>query len=89
MHFRGQEVEEGLPEVRARAQAMGVTINALAIETNDAELSAYFRQNVIAGIDAFVLTATTMTNFAEAIIAKLRLELTAGTAADLRMTRRM
>ena len=89
VHFRGQGVEEGLPEIRARAQTMGVTINALAIETNDAELSAYFRQNVIAGTGAFVLTATAMTDFAEAIVAKLRLELTAGTAADLRITRRM
>jgi len=89
VHFRGQEVGNDLREVRARAQAMGVTINALAIETNDADLSAYFRQNVIAGTDAFVLTARTMADFAQAIVAKLRLELTAGTAADVRMTRRM
>lgn len=89
VHFRGQGVEEGLPDIRARAQRMGVTINALAIETKDAELSAYFRQNVIVGTGAFVLTAATMADFATAIVAKLRLELTAGTAADLRIKRRM
>lgn len=89
VYFRGQRVGDGLPEMRARAHAMGVTINALAIETNDADLAAYFRQNVIAGVDGFVVRATTMADFAQSIVAKLRLELTAGTVADLRVTRRM
>lgn len=89
VHFRGQEVEETLPAIRARAEVMGVTINALAIETQDAGMAAYFRQHVMAGQDAFVLRAATMADFAEAIIAKLRLELTAETSVDLRMKRRM
>lgn len=89
VHFRRQAVEETLPAIRARAEAMGVTINALAIETRDAEMSAYFRQHVMVGRDAFVLSAATMADFAKAIITKLRLELTAGTSVDLRMKRRM
>lgn len=89
VYFRGQRVEDTLPAIRARAEAMGVTINALAIETHDTGMADYFRQHVMAGHDAFVLRAATMAEFAEAIVAKLRLELTAGTAADLRMKRRM
>jgi hypothetical protein len=89
VHFRGLRVEEMLPAIRARAEAMGVTINALAIETQDSGMAAYFRQHVMAGHGAFVLRAATMEDFAAAIVAKLRLELTAGTEADLRMKRRM
>ena len=89
VHFRRQRVDETLPAIRARAEAMGVTINALAIETQDTGMAAYFRQNVMAGQNAFVLRAATMADFAQAIIAKLRLELTAGTSVDLRMKRRM
>lgn len=89
VYFRSRHMQATLPGVRARAEAMGVTINALAIETRDPGMAEYFRQHVMVGHDAFVMRAATMRDFAEAIAAKLRLELTAGTAGDLRMKRRM
>jgi hypothetical protein len=61
----------GPPEGRAYAEARGVVINALAILTDDPELAAYFRREVIVGQDAFVLSADSYESFAEAMRIKL------------------
>ena len=61
----------GPSEGRAYAQARGVVINALAILTDDPELDAYFRKEVIVGQDAFVLSADSYESFAQAMRIKL------------------
>jgi len=67
-------------DARDRALARGMAISGLAIETDDSELSNYFRQNVIGGPGAFVITASTYGHFAEAMAKKLARELTIYTA---------
>lgn len=49
-------------EGRARLADMGVTVNALVIETGEVDLTGYFWENVITGAGAFVVTAN---NFGE------------------------
>lgn len=56
---------------RDRVVAEGVTINGLAILTHDATLADYYRANVIGGFAAFVMTAATLDDFADAMIRKL------------------
>lgn len=54
--------------------AQGVTINALAIETDATDLTAYFFENVIAGEGAFVVTADGFEEYPEKIKRKLQRE---------------
>ena len=77
-HVRGRNADISLPAMRARAESMGVTVNALAIATDDRDIADYFERNVTVGHDAFVQHAATMDDFAAAIIEKLRRELLAG-----------
>ena len=56
---------------RDRAVARGVTINGLAILNEKAELGGYYAAHVIGGPGAFVLTAASYEDFAEAIREKL------------------
>jgi hypothetical protein len=51
--------------------AAGITINGLAILTEEPWLEDYYRHNVIGGPDAFVVSARTFADFAEAILHKL------------------
>jgi hypothetical protein len=60
-----------LPEVRARAAAANVTINALAITTEDPSLKSYFQNNVIVGPDAFVMEINHTSAYAETLRRKL------------------
>ncbi|MDW4499662.1 DUF1194 domain-containing protein [Sulfitobacter sp. D35] len=73
-------------DVKASVAASGVTVNGLVIGTEArrtgegrmgeiAELSAYFRAEVIVGPDAFVETALGYEAYAEAMTRKLRREL--------------
>lgn len=64
-----------LAEARELALATGITINGLAIESEEPGLAAYYRENVIAGADAFVVTAKDFTDFARAMREKLVREL--------------
>ncbi len=64
-----------LATARARAAAMGVTVNALAITTDDPELAGWYRDKVIVGPGAFVMQVVGFDTFAEAIIEKLAREI--------------
>jgi hypothetical protein len=67
--------------VRDRLVALGFTINGLAILDGDTGLNAYYADNVIGGPAAFVVTASTFEDFADAIRAKLLREITVPMAA--------
>ena len=58
-------------EARDRIMAAGITINGLAILTEEPWLQDYYRQNVIGGPAAFVLAARDFRSFAEAMLRKL------------------
>ena len=56
---------------RRDAAARGITVNALAIESNRPGLGAIYEATVIAGDGAFVMTAESRADFARALRAKL------------------
>jgi len=62
-------------EARQRALARNITINGLAILTDDPGLHDYFETQVIAGPARFVLQADSYDDFAAAIAKKLHREL--------------
>ena len=68
---------DGIPLTiaRLRAQDQNVTINGLAVRTDEANLDDYYRRNVITGAGAFVVTASSYEDFARAIRLKLLREL--------------
>ncbi|MBM1311443.1 DUF1194 domain-containing protein [Sulfitobacter mediterraneus] len=61
-----------LPQMRAR----GIIVNALAIETDDTDLTAYFFENLISGEGAFVITANGFEDYPAQIRRKLQRETT-------------
>jgi hypothetical protein len=61
--------------VREQVHKDGITINGLAIETEDPQLTGYYRDNVIIGAGCFVLTARDYADFTRAIKEKLLREL--------------
>lgn len=63
-------------EMRAEMKAAGITVNALAIETDDTDLTAYFFENLIRGERAFVETANGFEDYPAAILRKLQRETT-------------
>jgi hypothetical protein len=70
----------GVPPVVARDQLVtqGITINGLAILTEEPWLDDYYRENVIGGSGAFVLVAKDMDTFSEAMLRKLVQEIASG-----------
>jgi Protein of unknown function (DUF1194) len=56
---------------RGRALWAGITVNGLAILNDEPFLDRYFKRQVIAGADAFVVAAADYHDFAEAIVRKL------------------
>lgn len=58
----------------------GVTVNAIAIEESEPELTAYFFENVIVGEGAFVVSAAGFADYPERIRKKLLREVTQQTA---------
>lgn len=60
-----------LKEVRARAAAANVTINALVITSEEKDLKAYFEKQVITGPDAFVMKVGSYDDYAAALRRKL------------------
>jgi hypothetical protein len=58
-------------EVRDQLVARGITINGLAILTEEPWLADYYRQNVIGGPAGFCIVAENMDSFAEAMLKKL------------------
>ncbi len=69
---------EGVPpeDLRDEMKAAGITINALAIETDEDDLTAYFFENLIRGERAFVETASGFEDYPAAILRKLQRETT-------------
>lgn len=65
------------PTTRHAALAlMGATVNALAIETDETDLTGWFFENVIMGEGAFVVTANGFEDYPEQIKRKLQRETT-------------
>ncbi len=62
-------------QVHPRLLAAGVTVNGLAIETDDDKLAAYYRDKVILGADAFVERAHDYSDYADMIHRKLLREI--------------
>lgn len=58
----------------------GIIVNALAIETDDEDLTAYFFENLITGEGAFVETAWGFEDYPAAILRKLQRETTKASA---------
>jgi uncharacterized protein DUF1194 len=75
----------GVPPAEARDELVnkGVTINGLAILTEEPWLDQYYRQNVIGGPSSFVLVAKSMDDFADAMLRKLVQEVAQNPAATL------
>ena len=68
----GQDNERGNPaRARDRALALGFTINGLPIINGSSRLEAYYRDNVIGGPGAFVMPASDMRSFRDAMTRKL------------------
>jgi len=65
---------------RERALLQGITINGLAILTDDADLHGYYESEVVGGPASFVISASTYDDFALAMAKKLTRELTILTA---------
>ena len=58
-------------QVRDELVAQGITINGLAILTEEPWLADYYNSNVIGGASSFCLVAENMDSFAEAMLKKL------------------
>jgi hypothetical protein len=74
----------GVPpeQVRDQLVSQGITINGLAILTEEPWLDDYYRHNVIGGPAGFCIVAENMDSFAEAMLKKLVQEI-AGRPAHL------
>ncbi len=64
-----------LAQARDRAQAMGVTINALAITRDQPDLADWYADHLITGPASFVIAVNGYDGFATAIIQKLGREI--------------
>ncbi|WP_171175826.1 DUF1194 domain-containing protein [Ruegeria sp. HKCCD8929] len=62
-------------------RARGITVNAIAIEESEPDLTAYFFENVIVGEGAFVVSASGFLDYPERIRKKLLREVTQQTAS--------
>ncbi|MEM1005895.1 MAG: DUF1194 domain-containing protein [Pseudomonadota bacterium] len=62
--------------VRDLLRIRGVTVNAIAIEESEPDLTAYFFENVISGEGAFVVSASGFADYPERIRKKLLREVT-------------
>lgn len=74
---------EGLEptEVHRALRAAGITVNAIAIEESEPDLTAYFFENVIVGEGAFVVSARGFADYPDRIRKKLLREVTRQTAS--------
>lgn len=64
-----------LPQARAMAYALGVTINGLAITNEDPDILSYYRDSVRIGDGSFAISANDYVDFAEAMRRKLLREI--------------
>lgn len=58
-------------DLRRALRDAGITVNAIAIEESEPDLTAYFFENVITGDGAFVVTASGFSDYPEKIRMKL------------------
>lgn len=65
---------EGVPPEDLRAMMGGLTVNAIAIETDDTDLTSYFYDYVITGPGSFVFTADGFEDYPRQIRRKLQRE---------------
>jgi hypothetical protein len=72
-----------LEAARAQAASLGVTINALAILNDEPALARYYRDAVISGPSAFVMTVADFDSFGDAIRHKLLREISLPATAGL------
>jgi hypothetical protein len=68
---------------RDRIVASGISINGLAILTEEPWLEGYYRNNVIGGPEAFVVVARDFSSFADAMLRKLVQEIAGAPPGDL------
>ncbi len=66
--------------LHARLKQAGITVNAIAIEESEPDLTAYFFENVIVGEGAFVVSASGFADYPARIRKKLLREVTRQTA---------
>ncbi|NVO56543.1 DUF1194 domain-containing protein [Rhodobacteraceae bacterium B1Z28] len=73
---------EGIEPTRVHRllRTRGITVNAIAIEESEPDLTAYFFENVIVGEGAFVVSAAGFDDYPERIRKKLLREVTQQTA---------
>ncbi len=64
-----------LAVARAEAAQLGVTVNALAIKSEEPALEEYYRDNLISGSDSFVMSVAGFDTFGIAIAKKLEREI--------------
>jgi Protein of unknown function (DUF1194) len=69
---------------RDRLVSAGITINGLAILSEEPWLESYYRRNVIGGPSSFVLVAENYDSFAEAMLRKLVQEVASATVRPAR-----
>ncbi|MFD2740357.1 DUF1194 domain-containing protein [Sulfitobacter aestuarii] len=69
-------------ELRGLLRDAGIVVNALAIETDEADLTAYFFENLIHGEGAFVITANGFEDYPAQIRRKLQRETTRQISAN-------
>ncbi len=67
-------------DLRDSLKRRGITVNAIAIEESEPDLTAYFFENVIVGEGAFVVSASGFEDYPERIRKKLLREVTRQTA---------
>lgn len=68
-------------DMRREAEALGVTINGLAIEATDKGLTEYYRANLITGPGSFAIRAASFQDYPARIREKLQREITKQFAA--------
>ena len=68
-------------EARDKLVGRGITINGLAILSEEPSLDDYYRENVIGGPSSFVLVAKDFDSFADAMLRKLVQEVAIGKAS--------
>ncbi|MFD3190925.1 DUF1194 domain-containing protein [Sedimentitalea sp. HM32M-2] len=69
-------------EAHALVRQAGVTVNAIAIEESEPDLTAYFFENVIVGEGAFVVSARGFADYPDRIRKKLLREVSRQTAGN-------
>jgi len=74
-------------EARARADAMDVTVNGLAILNEEQNLADYYRTQLITGEGSFVMEVRDLSTFSEAIIQKLEREIRPQLSTSLSLAR--